>query len=165
MGVGTGIAFFLELLLVAIVSIFWIVAWLRKGFRLRRRGDQSRIRRVALWTLVAVFVLMLCFPPLRRIGTWSELETNAPIPTELGTLYDRDEFGYIPTYAWIGRCSETETPEISTTVKLDPHAAYHLDAIGWTVDWWFLFGQLSLTLIYALPFITACNDKQRTAGC
>jgi len=158
--VGPGIAFLFALLFLAFISFVWIVAWLPKGFRLRRPGDQVRIRKVALGTVVAMIVLMLCFPPLRRTGQWSEPETGAPIPTELKTLYDRDEFGYIPDYAWIGRCSETEVREISETVTLAPHATYQLDAVSWTVDWWFFFAQLGIVFMFAFPFLFAC-DRNR----
>jgi hypothetical protein len=160
MGNGTGIAFIFALMFIAIICIVWIVVWLPKGFRLRRRGNQGHIRTLALWTVGAIIMLMLCFPPHLHTGEWSDSVTNAPIPAELQTLYDRDEFGYIPTFAWIGRHSETETPECSTTLTLEPHRAYHLDGVGWTVYWWFLVGQLGIVLLFAFPFLTACNDNR-----
>jgi len=159
---GLGIAFLFAILLLGFVTLVWIVAWLRKGFRLRRSGDQDAVRIFALLILLMVVAVMLCFPPLRRTGMWVEPETKSPISKTLATSYDRVFFGYIPTHAWIGRCFTTEVPKTLSNVRIAPHEAYYLAAVGWKVEWSYLLGQLAIALLFAFPFLAA--RKKRDAS-
>jgi hypothetical protein len=155
--VGPGIAFMLAGFVVGAACVLWIVIWLPRGFRSRGWHDPRRVRIRAGMSFGVFLLLMICFPPLRRVGNWTEPTTNFPLPRHLENSYDRAFFGYIPTYAWIGRCASTEVPDMSSTLRIAPGAAYHLDTIKWRVDWVILAIQLGVALLFAFPFLLAQN--------
>jgi hypothetical protein len=158
--VGPGIGFVLALLFVILICVAWFAVWLPQGLRSQWSRAHNRVRNVARCSFVVTAVLMFSFPRFRRTGTWTDPQSGAAIPAELSPLYDRSYFGYIPTYAFVGRSFTAETPVASGTLRLHPHAAYQLDAVSWRVEWWFLFGQLGIALLFAVPFLAARGDPQ-----
>ena len=158
--VGPGIAFMLAQFVIGLACLFWIAIWLRKGFRSRGWHNSRRVRIRAGVSIAALMILMIGFPPFRRVGSWTEPTTKSPLPRHLENSYDRAFFGYIPTYAWIGRCASTEVPETSSTMRLAPSTAYHLDTIDWRVDWIILAIQFVVTLLFAFPFLVAQNGPE-----
>ncbi len=156
---GSGLVFAFGMLLLGIVVLIWTFVWLVLGFRLERSRNAGRVRVVASVVLFIAIAAMLAFPPMRRTGLWVEPETNTSIPESLMNSYDRASFGYIPTYAWVERWGTTEVPDSSGTLRLGSNPEYYLDGIRWEVEWVYLFGQLAIAVLFALPFLMARNKQ------
>lgn len=161
MGIGGGILFVLAVLAVGVACLIWVAIWLPKGFRSRRQGDATRLKRRAAVIFCGVALLMCCFPPFRRIGDWAiEGTDNIVAPGSSMRPVDRSYFGYIPKYAWMGDPPKSENMRQSTARKLAPWRDewIELSQVRWCVDWMFLCSQLIVVSLFFMPFLAAREE-------
>ena len=157
---GPGILFLLGVLAVGFACLVWIAVWLPTILARFLRHEQWHIQpRPAIW-LGALILFMICFPPLRHAGIWTDPETKARLSPHRSISYDRNWFGYIPTYDWIGRCIEKQPAHNSAIVSLIPGETYQLDAIHLRIEWFYLAAQLCVALLFAFPFMFATREHQ-----
>lgn len=153
--IGPGIAFAFAIFSACVVCVIWVAAWVPRGFRYRCQRDPGGIRRLSRIQLAVIAMLLLCFPPLRSAGIWTDTTTNTAPPHHLLNAYDRSWFGYIPTHAWIGRCITTKTTAATAIVSLDPDETFQLHAFRWRIDWVFLIGEFGIAILFLFPFLAA----------
>jgi hypothetical protein len=84
------------------------------------------MRFIASIGLCALYLLPLfavaCFPPQRRAGNWTDVQGRTVAWTE-ATPFDRFEFGYVPTFQWVGdvgTCKEIGYTSKTTIGRVGP---------------------------------------------
>ena len=144
-------------LLLLMVSCFglllclgWIARWAPRRFRAVHRPPLA----VTLALAGAALVVMVLYPPQRKAGSWHEVETGQPASFAVQMQCDRFWFGYIPTYAWIGRCFAPPQPEPTGNIRLAGQDSYfRSDQTRWAIEWWALFWQVLAVLLVLLPYV------------
>src|SRR5262245_4569993 len=131
------------------------VYWAFHGFR------AGPTRNTWTWVLrlvpfVLIFVLMCCFPPMRRTADWIECESGRPIPPQDQLAFDRDWYGYIPTYRWIGEVgSEYKGDNVKYQIGFAGRGYCTPSRVYWVIDWWYLGAQFIALTVLFLPFARA----------
>jgi hypothetical protein len=161
-GVGSGVLFLLLLGLLGLGLLAWIIYWATRGFR---TGPPKSPRNPKWWLarLAPLLALMICFPPMRRAGNWSDQATSLRAPESVALEFDRSFFGYIPSYRWIGQVGEDVHGGLGPVVTSDERKTqFRSDRQRWAIDWSFLGGQLAILAVLLLPFFRARANSHGT---
>lgn len=151
---GGGILLLLVLLAIGVALLAWIIYWASRGFR----AAPPRSRRGLAWwllLLVPLLTLLICFPPMRRAGQWSDAVTGNPAAATAATEFDRKLFGYIPSYRWVGQLG-SQAQSGPGSLVVDKHRRYYSsDQERWVIDWLYVGGEGVVLTILLLPFALA----------
>src|ERR1700722_17215599 len=134
MNVGAGIGFLLVLFLIGATSLIWGVYWTSKHLRFETTGNASQIRRRAIISSCLLLGVIVSLPPFRRIGVWTNEVTHAPLPKTQQLEVDREWFGYIPKYGWVGSHGQAGRPDVRISFGVGGGTLYSLDAYKWVID-------------------------------
>ncbi|PQO36126.1 hypothetical protein DTL21_09410 [Bremerella cremea] len=146
--VGAGILFLFALMLIAMLTMFWIVVWCFFGFRHRTHKDPETVKKQTAKFFVAVLAVMFLFPPLAEVGAWQPAEPFNP----LISARDRSHYGSIPSYQWLGAIFSEEPIPSNHIIHSGTH---RLVAKRWQIDWIILAGQTLLLGLFCLPYLRA----------
>jgi hypothetical protein len=151
---GNGIFFLFVIIILGLSTLVWIAIWTPRGFKSRGCRNSKLIRRIALSAFVASVLVMLLYPPQRRIGNWTKDKDDEPNAMYHPSGYDRGYFGFIPRYAPFSYLGTREVPAVRHGYGLRGEI-YYLDSYTWHVDWYILLGQIAILGLIAYPYVRA----------
>lgn len=150
---GWGFLFLLVIVGIGFALLAWVIYWATRGFR-AAPPRSPRGPKWWLFRLVPLLTLLMCFPPMRRAGNWSDRETGKPAAA--ATKLDRHLFGYIPTYRWVGQLGSAAEDDPGPVLTIDKHQTwYRKDQDRWVIDWLYMGSELVVLAILMLPFAFA----------
>jgi hypothetical protein len=146
---GTGLIRIATLVLVAGLTIAWCIPWCME----RWSGGELRFAPAALYAYIAVTVLIMIAPPMRRCGKWIDADSGAPVSRSDAAEMDRDWYGYWPAWKWIWRVGRAEPEEVSLTIQINSRPRCSLAAYHWELNWFAILVQGALVFLWFLPFM------------
>ncbi|MFO0866483.1 MAG: hypothetical protein U0744_17865 [Gemmataceae bacterium] len=101
-------------------------------------------------------VAAVCLPPLRRSGNWQIDPGGEKVPPAVSYDLDRDYFGWIPKFAWMGNAGAEEPMSLGVILKLASHGETAVcDRFRWVIDWHFVAVEAVVFVLIILPFVAA----------
>lgn len=150
---GSGICFLFSVALVGLFTIAWWSYW---TLRITRFGLPTGVGRIGFRLLfVLCLFLMLCVVPMRRRGTWIDVDRGKPVQETYSATLDRDVFGYIPTWRWVGTVGTAAPLASDISARIDAQPLCRLTACFWTIHWLALVVEVSLAFAWLSPFLLA----------
>jgi len=110
--------------------------------------------------LTPLLLVLFCFPPMRQNGLWF-VDTSQVTDPSIHNKLDRQWFGYIPTFQWIGSLGNHIDTGLHTTIM--DGTTYSSDSAWWVVEWWMIIAEIILIALILLPFIRAGSQKGMTS--
>ena len=150
---GWGFLFLLVLVAIGFALLAWVFYWATRGFC---AAPPRSLRGPQWWLvrLVPLLALLTCFPPMRRAGDWSDLDTGKLAAAT--TTFDRHVFGWIPSYRWVGQLGSEVEDDPGPVLTIDKHQTwYRQDHERWVIDWLYMSSELVIVAILPLPFALA----------
>jgi hypothetical protein len=151
---GNGIFFLFVLIILGFTTLVWIAIWTPRGFKSRGWRNSKIVRRIAFSAFVAFVLVMLLYPPQRRIGNWTKNEDDELNAIYHPSGYDHGYFGFIPRYAPFSCLGTREVPTVKSGYGLRGEM-YYLDSYTWHADWYILLGQIAILGLIAYPYLRA----------
>lgn len=159
----SGAGFVLGLLiLISLVALgLWVMYWAACGFKATSPTVYRRRKSLLAW-IGSVGMIMVCFPPMRCIGHWTSEQADASAPPQVAAEYDRVEFGYLPSYRWIGECGQPLEDLTPTSLSVLDHGKYQYTSAHWIIDSFYAGVQLIALLVTAVSIWRSRPSQDHT---
>ena len=111
-----------------------------------------------VWCLAVgglLVIVIACFPPIRRSGSWRDVVSGQPVSAATAMELDRSYFGYLPHFDWIGTVGREQDLEPATVVKLEDQGPSACSRYRWAVDGWSLAAEVTIVALLVLAFCGA----------